>query len=327
MIRVSARGRPPQEWAALCAQDPHATFFSGPRWMDALTRAYPAYRPGFLVAREGKAVAGVLPFVRLRKYGLSQILSLPFGTHGGPILAADAPPGTAPALARAFGRRVRLPSVLRYEMMVYDPTPARRAALAPVFGRVFQEFRTHVVDLTPGFEEIWTRRYDKNTRNCVRVAERAEVTAGEERGPEAVDILYRFHLEQSEGWPGIRPHPREALAAVAGSLGEGARIYVARVQGEPVAAVLFLENEEEVHPWVSGASEESRPVRAFHYLLNRALRDACDRGRLRWNFGASGGNPGIEKFKESFGARPVPLLRCFHAAGWLKRIRKGPKWD
>ena len=39
------------------------------------------------------------------------------------------------------------------------------------------------------------------------------------------------------------------------------------------------------------------------------------------------GNPNIEFFKESFGASPVPVLRCFHVAGWWRRLRKGPAWD
>jgi CelD/BcsL family acetyltransferase involved in cellulose biosynthesis len=329
VLRVQLVDRAPESWGALWEADPRATFFQHPRWMEAVTRGYPADRPLWLTAEEGGRAVGIVPLVRRRKWGLDQYLSMSFGTHGGPLVAAPDPGPVIAALAGGFRRLCVAPRVVRSEMTVLDPPVAVRAALAGSLGDWFQDFRTHLVDLTVGFDELWNHRYAKNTRNCVRMAERAGVAVGVERGGEAVEILCRFHAAQAEAWEGIQPHPREAVAGIVGALGSDARIYVARTEGgDPLAAVLNLEHGgREVHCWMSGSSPEARPLRAFHLLLSTAIREAAGRGFSSWDFGASGGNPKIEFFKASFGARPVPVLRCSRIAGWFRRLRKGPAWD
>lgn len=328
VIRVERTTAPPESWQDLCLRDPHATLYLFPRWTEALLRAYPEYRPLYLVAVEDGRVAGLLPMVRRRRFGLDQYLSLPFGGHGGPVLAADAPPETVPALARAFARLVFSPRVIRFEMTVFRPSASLEEGLTPDLGRTFQQFRTHLVDLRPGFDEIWAHAYDKNTRNCVRMAERAGVTVAEETGEEALQTLYRLHRDQARAWPGVHAHPLRAIRAVRDTLGADARIYVARREGKPLVACLYLEHlGREIHPWVIGTAPEARPVRASHMLHHTVMRDACERGIQTWDFGGSGGIRGVEFFKESMGGRPVPVLRCFHVAGWMRRLRRGPVWD
>ncbi len=329
MLRTRLHERPPEAWEDLCRRDPHATLFLHPRWMEAITAAYPRYRPLWLVAGDEGRTLGILPLVRYRRLGLDQYLSMPFGTHGGPVLDPEAGRLTVSALAKGWRRLTRGGRVLRFELTVFDPPPEMRAALAAPLGRDFQEFRTHIIDLSLGFDVLWSRRYHKNTRNCVRVAEKAGVTVAVERGPEAVEVLCRLHADQAAHWEGIQPHPREAVARVVEVMGDDARIYVARDRdGAPLTAALNLEHaDREVHPWMSGSAPESRPVRAYHLLMSTAIREACERGRATWNFGGSGGNEKIEFFKSTFGAEAVPVLRIHRTAGWLKRLRRGPAWD
>ena len=325
---VTLEDAPPSSWPDLWAADPRATLFLHPRWMKALTRAYPSYRPRYLVARDHGDVVGLLPLVQTSRLGMHRILSLPFGTHGGPLLAARAPAGTAPSLAREVLRLATRPRTVRFEMTVYDPPAALREALEPSLGEFFQDFRTHVVDLTVSFRELWEHRYFKNTRNCVRMAERGGVTVAVERGREAVGLLARLYAEQSKGWAGIVPYPEEVLQAVVDTLGDDARIYVARHEGKPLAACFNLEHDgTEVHPWASGQDPEGRPLRAFHLLIHTAIKEAQERGFKTWNFGGSGGIKKVEFFKESFAGRPVSVLRCFRVAGWRKRIGSRTEWD
>jgi hypothetical protein len=328
VIRVDRIPRPPSVWEDLCREDPHATLFLHPRWTAILAAAFPEFTPEFLVAEAKGEVAGLLPLMRKRRAGLEQFVSLPFGTHGGPVLHPHAPPETATALARAFHERVKGWRTLRFELSIYDPPSVLREAMATHLGPYLQEFSTQVVDLEVDFDTIWNHRYFKNTRNCVRMGERAGVTVAEEQGREPLEVLARFHAEQTKAWPGIPPFSLASLEKVVEGMGEDARLYVARREGNPLAACLVLEHEgRESHPWVSGASPEARPLRAFHLLIHTALHDAWRRGRRTWNFGGSGGNPKVEFFKESFAAVPVPVLRCFHMAPWARRLREVPEWD
>jgi CelD/BcsL family acetyltransferase involved in cellulose biosynthesis len=328
VLRIERLSEPPSAWAELCRNDPRATLFTHPRWMEAVLRAFPGHRPLYLVAVDGDRAQGLIPLVRRRRLGLDQILSLPFGTHGGPLVAPNAGPDTVPALARAFRELVSGIRVMRFEMTVFNPGAALEEGLAGELGGWARRMTTHLIDLTPGFDHLWDERYDRNTRNCVRMSERAGVTAAEETGPEALAVLHRLHEAQARDWTGIHAFSLDALRGVCDTLGTDARIYVARREGKPLMACLFLEHEgREIRPWVSGTDPDARPVRASHLLYNHALRDACGRGRRVWDFGGSGGNQGIEFFKQSFGATPAPVVRFFHVAGWVRRVRRVPAWD
>lgn len=327
-MQVHDASEPPTGWSDLAAADPSSTLFQHPLWLRALTRAYPALEPRFISASTETTLLGVLPYVIKRRLGLGQVLSLPFGTHGGPLVASGAPTTVIGALGEAFARRARSPLTIRAEMTVYRPSSQLRDALAPSLGDAFQEFQTHVIPLSGDFEELWAKRYRKNTRNCVRVSERAGVTIRVERGSDAVDTLARLHAHQATQWEGIVPHPRAALAAVVETYADDARIYVARQNGDPLCAILLLDHGgKETHAWVSGATDASRPVRAYHHMINECLRDANARGLGAFHFGGSGGQGKLEFFKESFAAEPMPVLRVFRVAGWFRKLRRGPVWD
>ena len=328
MIRVEHSLRPPGEWESLWESDPRATLFLHPRWMEALVRAYTRTRSIYLIASDAGRVAGLIPVVKWSRLGLIQFLSLPFGTYGGPLLAPGADLRVAAALAAAFRDLSRSPRCMRFEMCILEPSQELRDALAPELASTFQDFRTHVVDLTQGMAQLWRARYRSTVRECVRAAQRARVTVAVEEGEAALAVLHALHLSQGGLWKGFKPYSLHALRAMTQVFSGNARIYIARREGEPLAACLFLEHAgREIHPYVSGASLAAREHHAFHLLIHTALGDACARGFRVWNFGASGGDRQIEYFKESFGAEPRPVLRCFHMAWWARRLRKRPAWD
>lgn len=328
MVRIERSPNPPPGWDSLCEEEPRATLFLHPRWMEAMLRAYPRYRPLYLVAMEGGTVSGGIPVVRMSRLGTEQFLSMPFGSHGGPLLAPGADPEAARALAREFRELGTGLRTLRFEMSVFDPPATLREAMAGPLGFSFQDFRTHVVDLRPGFEELWRNGYRRGTRKCVRAARRAGVEIHAQPAEEGLNILAELHGRQSRSWEGVHPYSGDALAAIAGVYGLDARIYAARRDGETLAACLFLTHGgREILPLVSGAVPDAREHRAFHLLMHDAMRDACEAGFTVWSFGGSGGNREIEFFKESFGAVPRSVLRCFHMPAWAKRLGRRPAWD
>lgn len=327
MVSVALTSEPPDGWETLWNADPRATLFLHPRWMRVLTRAFPGHRAGYLAATEAGRLRGLIPLVTVRRLVFNQFLSLPFGAHGGPLLASAADTETAAALARAF-RGLARPWTLRFEMSVFHPDPSLRDALAPALGDTFQDFRTHLIDLAPGERKLWERAYRRGTRKCVRFAERAGVTVAIENTPEALDTLHRLHENQGRAWIGVIPYSLSVIRTAGEEFGDAARVFLARKDGRPVAGCLCLEHgDREIHPWVSGALPEAREWRAFHLVIHTALMDAARRGIRTWHFGGSGGIGGVEYFKESFGAVPYPVLRCLHLASWFRRLRSRPEWD
>jgi len=314
---------PPDGWADLCARDGHSGLFLRPEWMTVVCRADPEFRPGWLAVETGGKLVGLWPFTTARRKGFSEVVSLPFGSHGGPILDPSAGPGTARELAAGFRNLAGKPGVVRFEATVFGASADLTAALDTELGAWARPFHTHVIDLTGGFDRLWTDAYDKESRTCVRKSERAGVEVAVETGPEAVDALYAMYLANSREWSESAPYTRAALEAALDVLGDDARIWMARLRGEPLVGNLTLyDRGRTAYPWIAGSSPEARAVRANHLLNDRMLRDACARGFRTWNFGGSAGNPGIEAFKESLGAERRPVLRYYHEARWRSWLRR-----
>ncbi|TPW09544.1 MAG: hypothetical protein FD129_2170 [bacterium] len=81
----------PLLWGALIAADPDATIFHEPAFLDAMVQVYPGFRPHHLVARDPAGhIKGALPGIAIDRPGMSQLLSLPFGSYGTPLVAAGA---------------------------------------------------------------------------------------------------------------------------------------------------------------------------------------------------------------------------------------------
>ena len=120
-VRVYETEGFPEEALPLVGHDSSAGFFQHPRWMNAICKAYPRFRPICLVAEEEGVVVGVTPVVEIERFGLREVVSMPFGTHGGPVLSPEATPQAVKELNRRFVQRLRGPRTFRYEMTLLDP--------------------------------------------------------------------------------------------------------------------------------------------------------------------------------------------------------------
>ena len=326
MLSVHTEDRLSPEAARLLTGDPGRVLFLRPLWMRALAQAYPRFRFRYEVLRDGGETVGVLPLVEVPHWGWREVVSLPFGTYGGPVLAPGVSRDGARALVDRFRRRAQGGRTARFEMTLFDPPPEVEAAVEEELGSYRVPAETWLIDLQGGPEALW-RGYEGRARTSVRKARKAGVTVAAELGGEAVETLFRLHAAQGESRAVPWHHPRRALETVRDALGENARIWVARREGQALCAALVLYNPGlEVHPWVTGASDASRSVNAFSLLMHAAMEDAAGRGFRTWNFGPSAGSQSVSYFKASFGGGPHPLLRVFFEAGWIGWGRRLRPW-
>ena len=309
----------PPAWGEWIEAFPGRTLYHTPHWIRAICAAYPEYVPRFLVDEEHQVL---IPYVIFSKKGLRQILSLPFGTFGGPIYAPQTEDEVLRRALRGFKKKLRGLQVLRYQLAVVNPEPRLQRLLGEVFGEPqLQQFSTYVVPLEKGFDWIWNTGYENDVRRCVRKAEKSGVTLAEETTLQGAEVLFELYRLQTKTWR-IKGHSAEALWQVAQELGSQARIWVTRREGRPLTAVLTLYDPgREVRPWVSGANEESRGVKAYHYMMNCIMKHGCDEGYALWDWGGSVGRSSVESFKQSMAGQPVPVIQVFKEAGWYSRLR------
>ena len=315
-------------WGELVADSSYGNLFHGLPWIATLTDSFSTFEKRFVIVEDGDRYLGGFPFVLLKRVPfLYACFSQPFGTYGGPILRHDAPEDVLHMLAGGINGIAASFACTSFQIFCFD----QPLELVTRFARVLPLFRqraetTHLIDLTRGFDYLWTNMYEKDLRNVVRQAERKGISFSERTDTEGARILSRLYSKQAgrAGWHEAY-HPA-FFSKIVSRLGDGVKIWIAEQAEEHHAAILALYHEKMVMPWVSGATEESRRLKAFIALLSHVIADACGGGYRVFNFGGSGEKNRLIEFKETFGARPFlyPTL-LYHSRGWravrsVKRI-------
>ena len=198
----------------------------------------------------------------------------------------------------------------------------------------------HVLDLDGGFDRVWRERFAGTARTAVRKAERSGLTVETDTTgrliPQFYDLYLRWHERRARERRiplvlarRIAQHrePLRKFTLVAERLQNACRVWVARHEGEPVAAIIALVAGEHAYYW-RGYSERDAVTRtrANDLLQRLAIEDACLAGCRTYNMGQSGGVRSLMDFKQKLGARPVQTpefrlerLPFNRSAGWHGR--------
>jgi len=102
-------------------------------------------------------------------------------------------------------------------------------------------------------------------------------------------------------------HSMDLMRHVLEEFGERCRIFVLHGSDEPVAAALVIGFDKVLrNPWASSLRRYAT-LSPNMLLYLRMLEYACDQGFRAFDFGRSTIGEGTYKFKEQWGAVPVPL--------------------
>lgn len=258
----------------------------------ALGRMYESYRFTPLRVEYDDGVVLLLPLVRVtrRIAPLSMALALPLGLEGRPLALAGTPgPGHLEALFDALDGCGRL------------DVAGGAGGSPPAAGEVSLQ-TTHVLDLSPGFEELWAHAFGAKTRNMCRKAERGGVTVTPESRPEAVAVYQSLYRASALGWGySVPPYPDALFAALLSN--EHAELWLARAGHEAVAGAVMLRGSEDLLYWSGAMNREFRHLAPSNAIIRAVVEDACRRGIAYLDFGSSAGISGVETFKRSFGAQ------------------------
>lgn len=283
---------------------PGGTPFHRPQWSRAI-REGAGSRAHYLVARQGKAVVGVLPLSEIRSalFG-SSLVSAGFAVDGG-ILALSSEATTAlTEAALALAERLRCPSI-----------ELRGGALPPFWRQSEGNYAGFVRDLG-GDEETILKSIPRK--------QRAEVRKGLGNGLEARfgdDLAGHFRVySESVRNLGTPVFPRRLFRAVLEEFGDDADILVVSKDRRPLSTVLSLYLNGTVYPYWGGGTAEARGARANELLYFELMKHAAERSCTRFDFGRSKFGTGAFAFKKNWGFEPQPLVY----ASWGKVRETNP---
>jgi CelD/BcsL family acetyltransferase involved in cellulose biosynthesis len=315
-IRLVASPAPRPVWEEVLKADPLALETQSPAWTDAMCEGR-GYLDASRLYETGDGRALVLPV--LRRALLGGVVGVessnpPHCGVGGLIAAGGA---TVPEIAGVFDDFARR----RVLAQVFYPNPllaSAWAAGAPPSAIAIHR-RAHVLDLTGGFERVWSERFSSSTRTGVRKAEREGVDVECDTSGRLVDEFHQLLTREVTRWARMQHEPvrlarwrlkhrdpLEKFQAIARALGARCRIWLARVDGHPAAAFVILQGAN-AYGYRAAMDEDFKRYHANELLVRLALEDACSAGCGYYYMGESGWSKSRAIFKERLGGTPHPF--------------------
>lgn len=317
-------------WTEFVDANPAATPFHHPSWARLLSLTY-GYRASAVVVTdpEGAVLAG-MPVLEIRTLSRRRRwVSLPFTDE-------------CPALAAAGVGQEDLPVLLATALeRLHAPAAEVRGFLDGLHWHTDADAVVHELGLDPDADSV-RRGFSRSQviRNIAR-AEREGVTVRRAAGDEDLAAFYALHT-RTRRRQGVPVQPRrffELLWSEVIRPGHGFILLADAPGRQAVAGASFLVGNG-VTIYKFGASDvESWPKRPNHLIMWTAIREACVRGDVRFDFGRTDlTNHGLRTFKTGWGAveRPLRYSRCLPrqldrteplpARALSGAIRRSPTW-
>ena len=316
---------PRDEWDAVISASPDALAFHAPNWSDAVC-ASGSWVDATLFFRAASGGRLVVPMVRRSGVAgrLAPRASLPYGWgFGGVVASPETTPDEFRMVVAHLADSAGEPTTVRPNPLLRDRWAESVPAQSETVSRA-----AHVLDLEGGFERVFKERFKGRARTAVRKAERSGVTVERDTTGRLVPDFYSLYRSSLDRWAerrriptwlgrrlGETRDPRRKFEDVASRLREGCRIWLARVDDQPAAALICLVRGSNASYW-RGCMDEERASRtqASHLLQKLAIEDACNSGCLHYHMGETGGSRSLAQFKEGFGAR-LHLYEEFRFSG------------
>ncbi len=263
-------------------------------WRCVVEKAF-GHRTFYLMATdEHQEVRGVLPLVFLSSRFFGRFLvSMPFFNYGGVL--ADTLEAQGALLEAVIGLAKQLDATyieLRHQELLDLNWPSKQHKVSMR------------LDLPGTFEVLW-KDFPSKLRSQIRRAQKQEMTV-RIAAHEILDDFYQIFVRNMRDL-GTPVYGRRFFEVILQTFPADTRICVVYLKSRPVAAGFLcgFRNKLEI-PWAS-SDRRYNHLAPNMLLYSSVLEFACREGFRQFDFGRSSDASGTYRFKEQWGARPVPL--------------------
>ncbi len=270
-------------------------------WKDVIERSF-GHATYYLLAEDGETIRGVLPLVRLKSVLFGHYLvSLPYFNYGG--ICADTDDGYRRLLKAASD----IASSAKASYIEFRHTQKTGAGLPEKAAKVCMHLAA------PGSPDDLWRSFPSKLRSQIGRPTREGLYA-KIGGEEELDCFYTVFAENMRDL-GTPVYSKRFFRNILRIFPESSRICsVYTRDGSPAASGFLVRFKERVEiPWASSLRRLNR-FSPNMLLYWNALRYACEQGCRTFDFGRSTPGEGTYRFKEQWGAKPVPLYWHY----WLR---------
>lgn len=274
------------------SRDSSAGYY-GMVWMEIFREAFGHQSYPLAAMRSGR-ICGIMPLtlVASRLFGRF-LVSLPFVNYGGALADDSASARAMLEQAARLRRELKASSVeLRGASDSASELPERADKVTMRLG------------LNCSSEQMWKNFKDK-VRNQIRKAQKNGLSC-HTGGIELLDDFYRVFCVNMRDL-GTPVYSRRFFSVVLNRMPKATRVISVRRNGRCIAAgITYTYGDTVQMPWASSLSAE-RSFCPNHALYWEAIKNACDNGFARFDFGRSTRESGPWRFKRQWGADEIPL--------------------
>lgn len=282
-------------WDAYVLSHPEALAYHRWAWQQAVNEAY-GFEIRSLVAEIDGRLCGVLPLIEFKVPLCGRALvSLPYCDAGGTL--ADSAEITQGLLTAALGLATES-GIKTLEIRSPQTPPGECSADRSQKVRMLLPLPKSGEALLAGLKAKLRSQANKPLRDGLRVRLGSL---------ELVPDFYRVFAQNMRDL-GSPVHSLGWVEAIVGYFGDSARVVVVDTPtGEPAAGgILLLHGGKAVVPWASSLRRFNQ-LNPNMLLYRTLLTTAADSGCDQFDFGRSTPGEGTWKFKQQWGAQPVPL--------------------
>jgi len=296
----------PDLWDRVVDRSEYATFFHTATWARILTGTFPEYAvatKGFMLDDGAIAIVPVVGTCERNRFFRWYESTLP-GTYGGPVAERHL---TRSEIDDIFCH-LASPYTARIHIM---GNPFARMGLPSSYNRI--QLHTHVLDLSRGYDAI-VKHYRSGHKYSLNKARRLGIEISVASTAKDYSDYYGIYQDSLSRWGDktLASYPYDLFARINACQSEKIRLWVARADDEIVSGCLIFYHNTHVAYWHAATRSSYLSSGAGPLLITEIIHDACERGFSIFDFNPSGGLPGVETYKEGFGAEK----RLFYSYAW-----------
>jgi len=289
-------------WDDYVRNHPESSVYHLSRWRHVIEKTF-GHRTFYLLALEQGQPVGVLPLVLMQSLIFGRFLvSLPYFNYGGVVANNAVVERALVEEAIAIGRREKVQHM--------EFRHAEEKLLDLVTRRHKVSLR---LDLPKRADDLWAG-FKAKLRSQIRKPQKEGFTA-RIGGAEDLDHFYRVFATNMRDL-GTPVYPKGFFRAILREFPDTTRICTTFLGDEPVAAGFLVSFGRALEiPWASSLRRYNAmsPNMLLYWTV---LSYACESGHERFDFGRSTPGGATYRFKEQWGARPLPL-------SWQYWLRNG----
>ncbi len=227
----------------------------------------------------------------------NRLISLPFADYGNIIAKGDANVLAKKIIDCAIKEKVNY-------VEIRTPADSVGVLLEKNGFEKRNDYVTFKLDITN--PTLVLKNAEKRTRNDITKSQKAGFELCSVENEVDIEAFYKIYAATMKNL-GSPPQSLKFFKKMKEILGENCQIYLAKLNGKPVAGAVFLPYNNEVHYAYSCYLREVASLRAVEFLIWNAIVNFSKQGFEKFDFGRTRYNSGVFTYKKGWGGAETQM--------------------